>query len=321
MSANTLLKFRELETLEDWEVAIKIRNTKEIYSPITVTQAKSWREMQPEGTFSKRLLMFDGDRAVAYGTVHEAYWQEVEKIYNVQVSCLTEPGYMERHAEFFEKLSEIAVAEGAKRISSHWRSDKPEFGDWFEGQGFSVTLKCPGSKLELDEFDPSRFSGAIERVQKQGIELITLNQFKDRYPDTWQHQYWRLDSDLMSDVPLPEPWKDTPFEAFLKQLADPALDYNSLWVAMDGDVVTGGTQIHPNLVDSKLATTGLTGMRRDYRRRGIATALKANSLACAKSKGIKTVTTDNEENNPMYQLNLDLGFKYFTDYILVQKML
>ena len=65
--------------------------------------------------------------------------------------------------------------------------------------------------------------------------------------------------------------------------------------------------------------TGLTGVRRAYRRRGIATALKTQAIAWAKTQGASYLETDNEENNPMYQLNLALGFQpipALLDYIL-----
>ena len=58
-------------------------------------------------------------------------------------------------------------------------------------------------------------------------------------------------------------------------------------------------------------------IKEEYRRQGIATALKAKAYQKLKEKGIKIVRTDNEENNPMYLINVALGFKpepYGYDY-------
>ncbi len=321
MSANTLLRFQEIEKMEDWEAAVAVRNSRETEYQITAEQAKTWAETRPEGIFQQRLLMMDGDRAVGYGVVLEAYWQEADALYNIGAPTLDVDGSTELFGQLFGKMSEIATQQGAKAISSYWRSDEPEVGAWFEANGFHETMTCPGSMVDLDSFDPTAYAETMKRVQESGIELITLNQLRERYPEDWQHRYWRLDADLMHDVPHPEPVKETPFEAFVKQLQDPSLDYDGIWIAMDGDREAGGTQIHPNLVEPSYAATGLTGVRREYRRRGIATALKVNSMARAKARGVKKVTTDNEENNPMYQLNIELGFKHFVDYVLVQKKL
>ncbi|MCD4691179.1 GNAT family N-acetyltransferase, partial [bacterium] len=63
------------------------------------------------------------------------------------------------------------------------------------------------------------------------------------------------------------------------------------------------------LADPTKLHTGLTGTVRSHRRRGIATALKVAAIDLAKKRGVATIETDNEENNPMYALNVELGFE------------
>ena len=46
-----------------------------------------------------------------------------------------------------------------------------------------------------------------------------------------------------------------------------------------------------------------------FRRKGIATALKIKAIEKLLQKGVTEVRTDNEENNPMYKINVALGFK------------
>ena len=55
--------------------------------------------------------------------------------------------------------------------------------------------------------------------------------------------------------------------------------------------------------------TNLTGVLRSHRRRGIATTLKLHAMAFAHQYGARVIVTDNEESNPMYDLNMKLGFK------------
>ena len=55
----------------------------------------------------------------------------------------------------------------------------------------------------------------------------------------------------------------------------------------------------------------------NYRRQGIATALKIYAFKKLLKIGIKQIRTDNEENNPMYLINVSLGFTpepYCYDY-------
>jgi mycothiol synthase len=63
------------------------------------------------------------------------------------------------------------------------------------------------------------------------------------------------------------------------------------------------------LAQDDRAFHGLTVTRRDWRRRGIATALKRAEIAAAKSEGFKRLLTESEERNePMRRLNEKLGF-------------
>ena len=71
----------------------------------------------------------------------------------------------------------------------------------------------------------------------------------------------------------------------------------------------------------RLLYTGLTGVLRSHRRRGVATALKVTALSFAKKRSVKFVKTDNEENNPMYDLNMQLGFKPQPAYVDYEKPL
>jgi len=56
--------------------------------------------------------------------------------------------------------------------------------------------------------------------------------------------------------------------------------------------------------------TGLTGVSRSHRGRGIATALKVRALGAARANGASRVFTDNDTRNvEMIAVNDKLGFK------------
>ena len=66
--------------------------------------------------------------------------------------------------------------------------------------------------------------------------------------------------------------------------------------------------IYPKLEPHK-AWTGALGVLKKFRRNGIATALKIKAIEKLLQKGVTEVRTDNELNNPMYKINVALGFK------------
>jgi GNAT superfamily N-acetyltransferase len=79
-----------------------------------------------------------------------------------------------------------------------------------------------------------------------------------------------------------------------------------MFLALAGDEVVGyaGLQAYGDV-----AFHGLTVTRRDWRRRGVAIALKRAEIAAAKRVGFERLLTESEERNePMRSLNEKLGF-------------
>lgn len=83
-----------------------------------------------------------------------------------------------------------------------------------------------------------------------------------------------------------------------------------LWlIALDGDAYIGMTSLFKSGDGIEMLETGLTGVHRDYRRRGLTVTLKCQAIELAQRLGANLIQTYNEENNPMFHLNLRLGFQ------------
>ena len=57
------------------------------------------------------------------------------------------------------------------------------------------------------------------------------------------------------------------------------------------------------------ANSGLTGVRQEWRRMGIATALKVSVLRAARERGLKRLITANAENQPNIGHQPDVGLQ------------
>ena len=91
------------------------------------------------------------------------------------------------------------------------------------------------------------------------------------------------------------------------------------FIALDGDRYVGMAVLFKDLGDRQRLQAGFTAVHRDYRRHGIATALKLRTIAFAQQYGAAQITTGNEEHNPMYQINLRLGFQPLPAKVAFQK--
>ena len=62
--------------------------------------------------------------------------------------------------------------------------------------------------------------------------------------------------------------------------------------------------------DGRTADHGMTAVKREWRNRGVARALKRAQISWAKENGIERLTAANEERNaPMQHINSSLGYR------------
>ncbi len=178
--------------------------------------------------------------------------------------------------------------------------------------GFENNFKIRESSLGLESIVLDDYKPLISKLEAKGIHFFdSKNEMKD-FPDHHK-KLEELHWNFFQDMPMPDGISHTriPFDQFLKhhKRFEEKL-YGIEIIAVDDGKYIGSTDIYviPKS-DPYKAWTGSLGVLREYRRQGIATALKVKAFEKLREKGIKQVRTDNEENNPMYLINVALGFK------------
>ena len=82
------------------------------------------------------------------------------------------------------------------------------------------------------------------------------------------------------------------------------------FVAVAGDEVVGYAKFSLTAARPTSAAHDLTAVRRTWRGRGVARALKAAQIGWAKANGFERLTTRNEERNaPIRRLNAEFGYR------------
>jgi mycothiol synthase len=212
------------------------------------------------------------------------------------------------------------LAEKQPKILDSWtREDKTEAVAFLTRRGYAQVMRGQNSRITLAEFDPAGFADVVERVRESGIRIVPLSTLKEEDPE-WREKLYELDWVISQDVPEVDEIKKRTFEVFCRQTFDkPTFFPEGFFVALDGDDYVGLSMLELNLADPTKLQTDLTGVIRSHRRRGLATALKVHALSKAKTTGAQFVDTDNEEKNPMYTLNVKLGFKPTPGWVHMRK--
>ncbi len=189
------------------------------------------------------------------------------------------------------------------------RADMADRVGFLERRGFVEDMRMWTSTLDLTGFDPTRYAERVAAVEAQGIQLRSWADLGFDDPILKRRSY-ELYLAVRDDVPMPPNDKrtQTTFERWWERHDRPDLWPAGYFVAVDAERHVGTSQLwhSPELGELR---TGTTGVRREYRRRGIAFALKVRSLEFGQTQGFRRVVTENETNNlGMIGINDQLGF-------------
>jgi GNAT superfamily N-acetyltransferase len=200
------------------------------------------------------------------------------------------------------------------------RSDKPQGLRFFEKRGFSEHMREGESHLDVMAFDPAPYDELEEKLCQEGIDIKTFSELKS---DTERdRKVYDLEWELLQDVPGSEELTQVPYDKWLEDVIESQMFLpDAYFLALDGSEFIGMSNLWDDRASDALYT-GLTGVKRSHRCRGIATALKVRAIAYARATGHPVIKTGNEVNNrPMLSINERLGFVRQPDWISLRKVL
>lgn len=206
------------------------------------------------------------------------------------------------------RVTAVGAKLSAEKLVCKVQENDHDRFQFLQNAEFIQVMRYPISALNVRSFKTKPFKQTLEQVQHNGIEIKQPAAGWEHAPD-WQRLIYELDWQLMLDVPSHEPRTKKSLDTFLKEeIHHPNAWPESYFIAWDGADPVGLTCFVKRGGRSEVVSTALTGVTRGYRRQGIATALKIRSIKFAQQFGIKTILTNNEQHNPMFKLNKQLGF-------------
>lgn len=198
------------------------------------------------------------------------------------------------------------------------RENQPRAVRFFQDRGFVETKRDWVSVLEVSKADLSPYTHLdISPVHIQTFAKLSA---ADPQADAKLHE---LFSDIRVDTPRSEPATPISLEFFVDNLLAPGQEFDpaAFFVALDGNHWVGMSCMY-RVGNSKALDHWFTGVRRAYRGRKIALALKLRTVQYAQAGGFETIRTDNDSLNiPMLAINEKLGFVKGAAQISLRKLL
>lgn len=296
-------------TDSEYEAFVALRNIVWPDYPATVGEEKHDDTTRDPKYLYKRLVVKADEKMVAYCWYCEPWWSIKPGKYYLDINV--HPDYR-RHGvgtACYNHIMKTLLTYDLRTIESSTREDQTDGIRFLTKRGFKQLMRFPTSHLDVANYDLNAFAGTLDKMEEDGITILALTEIQ-KNDIAWKRKLWDLEWDLIQDVPSPDPPTRQTFENFEKRtLGNPGFNAEAQFVALDGDTWVGMSNLWTSQAEPKKLYTGFTGVIRSYRRRGIATAMKVRAIEFAKRYGAKIIETDNEENNPMYELNMKLGFK------------
>lgn len=201
------------------------------------------------------------------------------------------------------------------------REDDESSLSFVHQRGFGEVMRSWESRLDLASFDPSPYGDLPERIRDRGLEIRSFAHLAS--DPNRDRKLYELDLDLLKDVPFPDVQTEMSFEHFKRRfLENPNLLPEAYVVATDGDHYVGASSLWKSQASPDELYTGLTGVRRDCRRQGVALALKLHTIRYAQDHGYATIRTENASTNrPMLAINEQLGYVKQPAWITFAKQL
>lgn len=175
---------------------------------------------------------------------------------------------------------------------------------FLERRGFREVMRTWDSRLDVTTFDVAPYARIVDRLTAEGIGTRTAHELQDD-PDRDRALY-DLYREIHYDVPRPGPRVPDTYEEFVRKHLT-ASD-RACFIALQAEQYVG-MHLLAHRPESEGLYIEMTGVKRAYRRRGIATALKLRGIMYARDHGITTLKTFNESNNRgILAINERLGF-------------
>ncbi|TME26629.1 MAG: GNAT family N-acetyltransferase [Chloroflexi bacterium] len=280
-----------------------------------VQQEHSWRNPDSNAK-NERFVGELAGKPVAFAQQRHVVWDQMPKRYgSLTAELLPSHRTPERLDALFAAMEDRSRDDGTRTFTFWtWAHDQPRI-DVVAKRGYDEVRRQRFWQLDLG---PNRSkietmaTQSRSQMRASGIQVLTLD--KDNDPAKFT-KLWKMSDEAIHDIPTTVPHTDTPFDDFMKWMRSPGVHEDRVWIAREGDAILGVSLLNYPPKRGVVATDW-TGVARAGRGRGIARALKCETVMQAIALGVDKVRTDNDSQNaPILHINESMGYRLRAEMI------
>jgi len=264
-------------------------------------------------------MAVEDDQVVGFASYSHSPWNYPPGGFNINV---------EVHADFQRRGIGSALYDGLmvdilESKPPALRADAfthlPQGFAFLQKRGFYEAFRETPVHLDVTSFNPGPYADLEPKLNAQGIFIKTVAELRSD-PDR-DRKIYELYCTVEEDVPHEGEGIVKPdFDDWLGWgLIDPSILQDAYLIAVHGDDYVGLRELG-SYSDHKVLLGSLLGVRRDYRKRGIALAMQLRNIAYAQKHGYRLLKDCTAiQNAPMQALFNQLGFRRDPEWQQCQK--
>jgi GNAT superfamily N-acetyltransferase len=269
-----------------------------------------WWAQPDENWEFARFVVTRGGKNIGYAIAEHPRWDvQPERYGTVDGNLLPAERTRATLDAVFAAMEERVIADGARILSAWANEDDPVRIETLLARAYNEDRRSRRWELDLVANREKLLSMTKEsrsRMGKEGVRILTLAADDD--PDVIR-KIWLLSEEAGDDVPTTEPRVPEEMAAYTRWVNAPEIHRDRFWIARVGGEVVGISVLGYPPVRGVVGTEW-TATARSVRGRGIARALKCETLAQAIVLGVDRVRTGNDAaNDPILHINETMGYR------------
>lgn len=279
----------------DERISLEIYNAVWAHDALTIDDVRSFKaSVRDHVDYLART-----DRSAVGSAVGVIFPHRADRVFTI-ITVLDEQRGRGAGSALYEAISAWTAERGLNELEVPVLDNDPESLSFAQRRGFVEERHEVGVVLHLAEIAPP----AVE--PPHGVEIVT---WAER-PELAGGMY-EVSLEALPDIPGFEDDDIEPFDDWLAHdMQGPGDRPEATFVALAGEEVVGYAKFSLTAAQPTNAHHDLSAVKRSWRGRGVARALKAAQINWALANGYKELHTRNEQRNePIRRLNARFGYR------------
>jgi GNAT superfamily N-acetyltransferase len=304
-------------TLDDASLVADLETSRDPEDPRDPVLLRHWWRMREQtATGIRRVAVREGEAIAYVGAVHEHWDREDNRYGSIRVDLRNEIWSDALYLQLVEVGEEWLRTEGATTTVARIRGDFKAELSALGQRGYREDRRMRMSELDLRDRREEILATRDEcrgRMRDQGVGTLVVS--ADTDPDKFRKLY-EMVIESEQDIPTTVPWRVLTFEEWMRfWFENPGIREDMFWIARERDRIVGCSVLDLPVVRG-VPWTAYTGTSRAVRGRGIARALKYESMGQAIEAGYERVRTNNDSANPpILRINEQMGYRFISPII------